>query len=234
MGYRFSVEKFKENFNAKDITDKSIDSVRITHRPDGNFQVFPYKATGKAQAPIVTELETVVSGFFREVLKKKTEPIEYNTLCAKLLEELEIEEEDTDYFKDMIRSLFFSKDGFVAYNLGLYPYQTLANNKSVESLAHFLFSILDMNDDDCKKIEDVKNTYKYNVLEELVIKNIESNKALEGGNRKEYFIIKNDIQERFKNDFYFMLESGMTSQEDLANLLAVYYFCQFGKESPTI
>ena len=107
MGYRFSVEKFKENFNAKDITDKSIDSVRITHRPDGNFQVFPYKATGKAQAPIVTELETVVSGFFREVLKKKTEPIEYNTLCAKLLEELEIEEEDTDYFKDMIRSLFF-------------------------------------------------------------------------------------------------------------------------------
>ena len=35
MGYRFSVEKFKENFNAKDITDKSIDSVRITHRPDG-------------------------------------------------------------------------------------------------------------------------------------------------------------------------------------------------------
>lgn len=224
MGYRFSVEKFKENFNAKDITDKSIDSVRITHRPDGNFQVFPYKATGKAQAPIVTELETVVSGFFREVLKKKTEPIEYNTLCAKLLEELEIEEEDTDYFKDMIRSLFFSKDGFVAYNLGLYPYQTLANNKSVESLAHFLFSILDMNDDDCKKIEDVKNTYKYNVLEELVIKNIESNKALEGGNRKEYFIIKNDIQERFKNDFYFMLESGMTSQEDLANLLAVYYF----------
>lgn len=109
MGYRFSVEKFKENFNAKDITDKSIDSVRITHRPDGNFQVFPYKATGKAQAPIVTELETVVSGFFREVLKKKTEPIEYNTLCAKLLEELEIEEEDTDYFKDIRLNKLFKE-----------------------------------------------------------------------------------------------------------------------------
>ena len=81
----------------------------------------------------------------------------------------------------------------------------------------------------------MKNTYKYNVLEELVIKNIESNKALEGGNRKEYFIIKNDIQERFKNDFYFMLESGMTSQEDLANLLAVYYYyfgsVLYGKEN---
>lgn len=114
MGYRFSVEKFKENFNAKDITDKSIDSVRITHRPDGNFQVFPYKATGKAQAPIVTELETVVSGFFREVLKKKTEPIEYNTLCAKLLEELEIEEEDTDYFKDIF---FYWGVGHVRLNV---------------------------------------------------------------------------------------------------------------------
>ena len=51
------------------------------------------------------------------------------------------------------------------------------------------------------------NPYKYNVLEELVIKNIESNKALEGGNRKEYFIIKNDIQERFKNDFYCVLQN---------------------------
>lgn len=50
MGYRFSVEKFKENFNAKDITDKSIDSVRITHRPDGNFQVFPYGTLLKGES----------------------------------------------------------------------------------------------------------------------------------------------------------------------------------------
>lgn len=39
-----------------------------------------------------------------------------------------------------------------------------------------------------------------------------------------YIIIKDDIQKRFKSDFYFVLESGMTSLEDFANLLSIYYF----------
>lgn len=113
--------------------------------------MFPYKASGKTQAPIVAELEDVVSGFFREALNKKTEPIKYNALCDELLEEIEIEDEDVEYFKDMIQSLFFDGDNFVASNLGLYPYQTTIHNKSAENLAHFLFSVLDMDADDCKK-----------------------------------------------------------------------------------
>lgn len=224
MDYRFSEEKFKESFNAKDISNKSADSIRITHRPDGQFKLFPYKASGKTQAPIVSDLEDVVSGFFREALNKKTEPIEYNTLCDDLLEEIDIEDEDVDYFKDMIQSLFFDGDNFVASNLGLYQYQTATNNKSAENLAHYLFSVFDMNTDDCKKIEAAKDEYKFNVLEDIVIKTIESNKVSEADKKAEYFTIKDDIQKRFKSDFYFMLESGMTSLEDLANLLSIYYF----------
>lgn len=224
MEYRFSEEKFKESFNAKDTTIKSVDSVRITHRPDGQFKLFPYKASGKTQAPIVSELEDVVSGFFRKALNKKTESIEYNALCDDLLEEIDIENEDIEYFKDMIQSLFFDGDNFVASNLGLYPYQTATNNKSVENLAHFLFSVLDMDADDCKKIEVAKDEYKFNVLEDMVIKTIESNKVSEADKMAEYFIIKDDIQKRFKRDFYFMLESEMTSLDDLANLLSIYYF----------
>ena len=206
MDYRFSEEKFKESFNAKDISNKSADSIRITHRPDGQFKLFPYKASGKTQAPIVSDLEDVVSGFFREALNKKTEPIEYNTLCDDLLEEIDIEDEDVDYFKDMIQSLFFDGDNFVASNLGLYQYQTATNNKSAENLAHYLFSVFDMNTDDCKKIEAAKDEYKFNVLEDIVIKTIESNKVSEADKKAEYFTIKDDIQKRFKSDFYFMLE----------------------------
>lgn len=224
MEYRFSENKFKESFNAKDTTIKSVDSIRITHRPDGQFKLFPYKASGKNQAPIVSELEDVVSVFFRDALNKKTEPIEYNILCDALLEEVDMEDEDVEYFKDMIQSLFFDGDNFVASNLGLYPYQTATNNKSAENLAHFLFSVLGMDADDCKKIEAVKDEYKFNVLENMVIKTIESNKVTEADKMAKYFIIKDDIQKRFKNDFYFMLESEMTSLEDLANLLSIYYF----------
>ena len=107
MKYVFDQGKFKESFNAKEDEKKSADSIRLTHRPDNAFKLFPYKASGKAQAPIVTELESVVSGFFRELLNKKTDPIQFDELCEDLLEAVEVDEEDKDYFKDIIHTMFF-------------------------------------------------------------------------------------------------------------------------------
>lgn len=224
MEYKFDEEKFIESFNAKSSEKKSADSIRLTHRADNQFKLFPYKASGKTQAPIVTDLEDIVSGFFREALNKKTEPIDYEDLCASLLDEVEIEEEDVEYFKDLIQSLFFVGNDFVANNLGLYPYQTLTNNKSADNLTKFLFSVLGVNDADCKTIKKVKDQYRFNVLENMVIKAIEKKKVSGAEERIPYYCIKTDIQEKFRKDFYFLLESGMTSLEDLASLFAVYYF----------
>lgn len=224
MEYKFDEEKFIESFNAKSSEKKSADSMRLTHKADNLFKLFPYKASGKTQAPIVIDLEDVVSGFFREALNKKTEPIDYEDLCTSLLDDVEIEEEDIEYFKDLIQNLFFVENDFVANNLGLYPYQTLTNNKSVNNLAKFLFSVFGVNEADCKTIEKAKNRYRFNVLEEMVIKVIEEKEVFVSGQRIPYYCIKTDIQEKFRKDFYFMLESGMTSLEDLANLFAVYYF----------
>ena len=93
MEYKFVEEKFKKSFNAKSCERKSADSMRLTHKADNQFKLFPYKASGKTQAPIVTDLQDVVSGFFAEALNKKTEPIDYEDLCVSLLDEVEIEEE---------------------------------------------------------------------------------------------------------------------------------------------
>ena len=105
MEYKFDEEKFIESFNAKSSEIKSADSMRLTHKADNQFKLFPYKASGKKQAPIVTDLTDAVSGFFREALNKKTDPIDYEDLCESLLNEVEIEEEDIEYFKDLIQSL---------------------------------------------------------------------------------------------------------------------------------
>lgn len=224
MEYKFDEGKFIESFNAKPCETKSADSIRLTHRADNQFKLFPYKASGKAQAPIVVDLEDIVSGFFREALNKKTDPIDYEDLCAAMLEEVEIEDEDIEYFRDLIQSLFFVGNNFVANNLGLYPYQTLTNNKSADNLAKFLFSVFGINRSDCETIEKAKNKYRFNVLEDMVIKTIEEKKVFEAEKTVPYYCVKTDIQERFREDFYFMLESGMTALEDLANLFAVYYF----------
>ena len=224
MGYTFSEEKFITSFNAKSIEEKSADAMRLTHKPDGAFKLFPFKASGKTQAPIVMNLEDVVSGFFREVLGKKTEVVDFDSLCEAILEEVEVDEDDLDYFKDMIQSLFFEGNDFVANNLGLYPYQTVINNKSAENLAHFLYSVLGITEEDCKLIEEAKDKYRFNVLEDMVIQTMETKKVSEADVKEPYFCIKTDVQAKFRQDFYFMLKSGMTSLEDLSNLFSIYYF----------
>jgi len=83
MGYSFSEEKFIMSFNAKSTEEKSADSMRLTHKPDGAFKLFPYKASGKTQAPIVMNLEDIVSAFFREIQGKKTEPVDFDLMLYK-------------------------------------------------------------------------------------------------------------------------------------------------------
>lgn len=224
MDYTFRKDKFILNFNAKSSEEKSVDSMRLTHKPDGAFKLFPFKASGKKQAPIVTNLEDIVSGFFREVLGKKTEAIDFQTLCEAIIEEVEIDEDDLDYFKDMIQSFFFVGNNFVANNLGLYPYQTVSNSKSAENLAHFMFSVLGITEEDCKMVEQAKNRYKFNVLENMVIQIMETKKVSDAERKEPYFCVKTDVQKKFRNDFYYMLESGMTSLEDFSNLFSLYYF----------
>ena len=152
MGYSFSEEKFITSFNAKSTEEKSADSMRLTHKPDSAFKLFPYKASGKTQAPIVMNLEDIVSAFFREIQGKKTEPVDFDSLSEAILKEIEIDDEDIDYFKDMLQSIFFVGNDFVANNLGLYPYQTVSNNKSAENLAHFLYSVLGLSEDDLEAV----------------------------------------------------------------------------------
>ena len=208
MEYSFSEEKFIMSFNAKSTEEKSADFMRLTHKPDGAFKLFPYKASGKTQAPIVMNLEDIVSAFFREIQGKKTEPVDFDSLSEAILEEIEIDDEDIDYFKDMLQSIFFVGNDFVANNLGLYPYQTVSNNKSAENLAHFLYSVLGLSEDDHEAVETAKEQYHFNVLEDMVIQTMENKKISESEEKKPYYSIKADIQKKFKEDFRFMLNTG--------------------------
>lgn len=224
MDYCFDEKMFIDSFNAKSPEDKSVDAMRLTHRPDGAFKLFPFKASGKRQAPIVTDLQDVVSAFFRETLGKQTKSIDFDSLCKAILEEVDIDDEDVDFFKEVIRSLFFVGNDFVANNLGLYPFQTVTNNKSAENLAHFLFSVLGLNESDCAMIKKAKETRRYNVVEDMIIQTLEKSIVSDAEPKPKYFTVKTDVQDKFRNDLTYMLEVDMTSLEDFANLFSVYYF----------
>ncbi|WP_407399376.1 DNA phosphorothioation-dependent restriction protein DptG [Anaerovibrio sp.] len=218
MEYIFNESKFIKSFSVKE------ESRTLTHRHGEEFKLFPFKATSKKNDPIITNLEDVVSAFFREVHGTKTAEIDFDSLFKVILDDVEVDDNDIDTFKDIIKNFFFVGNDFVAKSLGLYPYQLVTSNKSVDGLAHFLFSVFGLNSEDCDFIEQVKDKYKINVLERLVIGAMEHNTVLSEDNKAPYFRIKINIQEKFRDDFRFMLEYGMTSLDDFSNLFSLYYF----------
>lgn len=220
--YYFDEMLFKKNFSVKD--DKSVDSYRLKQEPDKCFKLFPYKATAKKSSPIVYEMEECVSGFFRKALEISAEPVEYEELCKKIQNNIEIEEDDIELFKDIIRSLFFKNGNFYGYNIGLYPYQTVDDNKSSEGIAEFLYCVLGLDDSDKENIVAAIKSYPFNALEKMVVNLIEIQNINPKEKNEKYYKIIRSIQKQFKADFAFMLSSGMTSVEDLANVLSFYYF----------
>lgn len=217
MEYRFDYDRFCETFNVK--FDKAVDTLSLTHNQDICFKLFPYK-TGKV--PVIKDFGEVVNIFFRKALGVKSETVEYETLCEKLIDELDIDKEDLELFKEMLHTLFFEENEFVAKNLGLYAYQTCVNDKNAERFAYFLLNIFGIDEKIQQIIEKAIKEYSYNVIESMLIEAISiSPDSLE--KEVQYFPIVTDVQEKFQNDFQFMLETGMTSLEDFSNLLSVYY-----------
>lgn len=223
MDYIFNEERFIKCFNVRSIEEKSTDSLRLSHIPDNSFKLFPFKASGRLQAYIVTELEEILSGFFRRALNVKSDVVSYDVLCEHLRSKVEISSDDFELFKDIVKELFFDGDNFVATNLGLYPYQSRMNNKSADRLAYFLFCIFEINQADCEAIKTSINSYPYNVIEQMVVEIIDAT-GDEHELEKTYFPVISDVQEKFKKDFYFMLQKDMTSKEDFSNLFSLYYF----------
>lgn len=234
-GYRFDEELFKVNFNAKDPGAKSVDSYRLNHVPDRCFKLYPYKATTRNASPIVYELSDTISGFFRKTLGIKAEELGFEDLCQRVRGKVEIDDEDdAELFKDIIKSLFFKGDSFHANNIGLYPFQTAVENKSADRVAEFLYCVLGMDETDRQKILAAEKNYPFNVLEKMVVDSIETSEDEAESNDNKYYQIKRSIQDRFKEDFGFMLESGMTSVDDISNVLAFYYFYYVSQTALTL
>lgn len=222
--YCFNESLFRENFKTKEPGEKPADSYRLSHIPDNCFRLYPYKATTKTASPIVYDLCDVVSGFFRYALGRKPEAITFEDMCERLKSKVDIDETDIECFQDIIYSLFFSGNVFRANNIGLYSYQTVVGNKSAEKLAFYLYSILDIDEEDKESIKTAEKMYPFNVIEKMVVETISVNHEETQKNEARYYQVVRSIQNSFKEDFRFMLASEMTSLEDISNLLSIYYF----------
>lgn len=222
MDYIFDEAVFRTNFNVQNIEEKGTDISRLKHHPDKMFKLFPYRANGKVY--IVLELEEIIGDFFRLALGIETDEVVFDDLCCKIKKKLLMAKEDEAFFDKTVKRMFFKNDKFVAKNIGLYAYQSKAENKSVEDLAYFLFCVLGLNVSDCQIIQDVTKKYPYNVAERMVVESVFPVLKENSEREKKYFAVIRGIQDKFKRDFEYMLVSGMTEREDISNLLDLYYF----------
>ncbi len=223
MMYHFSEEEFKKNFKWKSLDEKSSDSCRIYHIPDQRFKLFPYKATGKKQSPIVIDMEEVIGEFIKIAMNVTTSNADFDSVINRVIKEIDIEKDDIPSLLDIIKSLFYKDGQFVANNIGMYVFKGDSDNKSVPRHAIFLNDVLRIDDTDKKVINTAMDLYPYNALERLMIDCIDTNKNYKKQDKTPYFVVYEDAAQKFKKDFHFMLKNGMSSPKELSNLLALYY-----------
>lgn len=227
MTYHISESEFTKNFNLKSLEEKGADSLRITHTQDQRFKLFPYKASGKSSSPIVTDLKEIVGDFIKDSLNIQSSDTSFELLWKQIIDEVDMDEHDTGFLKDIIYSTFYEDDKFVANTIGLYAYQGSSSNKSAERIATFLHDVLDIGDLERVAIQNAMEHYSYNALEKLVTESVEKLPTNLNGKdtaKSSYFCIFEDAAVKFKNDFQFILSNGMSSPDDLADLFSLYYF----------
>lgn len=229
INYKFSITEFEQNFKVKKGIGIAEDVLKLTHKTNNKFRLFPYKATRKQAAPIITHMVDVIGVFLKYILDIETEEIEYEKLCNKMASKLlDMEEDEKNTFQDIVRILFFGEKGFTGSNIGTYIYQSPNPSKkfndSVEDLAFFLFYNLGIDEEICRKVKLTMEKHSYNAMEKLVFDSVDRIDAYHQKSHKRYFTVVKCIQGKMKRDFQYMLDAGMTSREDIANLLELYYF----------
>lgn len=222
MNYRFSEDEFKKNFNWKSTEDRSVDSFRITHHQNDRFKLFPYTASGKT--PIVTDMKDVIGDFIKTAIGVETPNTDFQVLIEKVKDETGVNDEDVDSLANIIRALFFYDNKFVADNIGLYAYKGATENSSVEKLARYLNDVFQIGSDETAAINSAMHKYPYNAIEKLITDCLGSVPSGKEQWEKPYFLVFEDAGQKFKEDFRFMLDNGMSTPEDLSDLLSLYYF----------
>lgn len=218
--YLFSEDKFKKSFLKSDSTNTS--NIKLYHTPGKQLKLFPYKGNEKPY-PIIN-MSDVVGDFIRAELKIKPTKLSLDELCKGIQEEIGINDSESSALKAIIKSFFFRTGEFIGDNIGMYQYNAVTVDGANE-LTHFLRDILSEKAKQDKISQDFNKAaknYPYNVLENLIKNNSPELSAED--EEAPYFKIFDLAAKQFSLDIDFMLTSGMTSTEDLSNLLSLYYF----------
>ena len=216
MDYSLSVEVFKKNMFVEDGT-------KIKHSPGKTFKLLPFAANNNI--PAVLNLDHVLGRYICKIRGEEPIAITSEELFGRIAEETEIEPGQEDVFYEMLRQLFFQKDGEIRpLNLELICRTPCLDNSELK-LADYLIDVLGEKSILKDILADKKTMLSgnNNVLEQLVISKMEM-REVQDVSGLEYFPVTRSLFRCFESDFSFILDSTSFIKEYLTQLLEFYYF----------
>jgi len=219
MIYTLSVDSFNNTFSVK------ADGSRLTHHSGIKFQLFPFIANNNSD-PVV-DLSSLIGLYLGQIEGKKPIQISAEELIAKLKndEDLEISLGADEIFDQVVRHMFFDRDGKIRpINLRMLS-QIPCSETNESKLADYLVDVLGDSDILQKSIIEAseKVNKQSNALERFAAGKLE----FEPSDRKSkhnYQRITNVVKANFEKDFEYILGARNRTRDYLIPLLEFYYF----------
>lgn len=219
MIYSLSVDSFNSTFAVK------ADGLKLTHLSGKRFKLFPFIANNNSES--VQNLKVLVGRYLSQIEGKEPLHISADELITKLKNdpETDIELGMEEIFEQVVRHMFFDKDG----NIRPINLRMLAQIPCTESreckLADYLVDVLG----DIVVLKQYisaateKLDAQSNALEKFAASKLESKPTTrKSGN--EYQRITIALQKKYESDFEYILGARNRTRDYLIPLLEFYYF----------
>ena len=155
MIYTLSVDSFKNTFAVK------ADGSKLTHHSGIKFKLFPFIANNNSDP--VMDLSSIVGRYLGQIEGKEPVAISAEELIVKLKndEELEIKLGADEFFDQVVRHMFFDKDGKIRpINLRMLS-QIPCTESNERKLADYLVDVLGDSDTLKESIDEASKTIDY-------------------------------------------------------------------------
>ena len=217
MSYRLSVDSFDSTFAVKE------DGSKLTHFSGKRFKLFPFIANNNS-APIY-DLDTIVGRYISQIEKISPEKLTVDDLTEKLKEDTSIDVGMDELFHQVIKHMFFDKEGKIRpINLRMIA-QIPCEESSACKIADYLVDVL--GDESILRASikqaSAKLDEQSNVLEKFAMSKLAS-KPLSQTTVLPYQRITRAVQRKFESDFEYILGARNRTRDYLIPLLEFYYF----------
>lgn len=219
MIYTLSIDSFKNTFAVKS------DGSKLTHHSGVKFKLFPFIANNNSDP--VMDLSSIVGRYLGQIEGKEPVAISAEELIVKLKndEELEIKLGADEFFGQVVRHMFFDKDGKIRpINLRMLS-QIPCTESNERKLADYLVDVLGDSDTLKESIDEAsKNVDRQsNALERFAATKLEFKPSIRTPGQV-YQRITNVVQGNFEKDFEYILGARNRTRDYLITLLEFYYF----------